>query len=42
MHEFIESLEIIEDKRQVSKVRHKIQDILFIVLMATLANADTW
>ena len=42
MHEFIKSLEIIEDKRQASKVRHKLQDILFIVLMGTLANADTW
>ena len=42
MQEFIKSLEIIDDKRQASKVRHKIQDIIFIVLMATLANADTW
>lgn len=42
MQEFIKSLEIIEDKRQASKVRHKLQDILFIVLMATLADADTW
>lgn len=42
MQEFIKSLEIIEDKRQASKVRHKIQDVVFIVLMATLANADTW
>ena len=42
MQEFIKSLEIIKDKRQASKVRHKIQDVVFIVLMATLANADTW
>lgn len=30
MKKFIESLEIIEDKRQSSKVRHKIQDVICI------------
>lgn len=42
MKKFIESLEIIEDKRQSSKVRHKIQDVIVVVLMGTLANANTW
>lgn len=42
MKKFIESLEIIEDKRQASKVRHKIQDVIVVVLMGTLANANTW
>ena len=33
---------MIEDKRQSSKVRHKVKDIVVIVLMGTLANANTW
>lgn len=42
MKKFIESLEIIEDKRQSSKVRHKIQDVIVVVLMGTLVNVKTW
>lgn len=42
MKKFIESLEIIEDKRQSSKVRHKIQDVIVVVLMGTLVNVNTW
>lgn len=35
-------MEYIEDVRQTRKVRHKLKDILVIVLFATLANADDW
>ena len=35
-------MEYIEDVRQARKVRHKLKDILVIVLFATLANADDW
>ena len=45
MHDFIERLNIIErqtDSRQQWKVKHKLSDILFIVLVATIANADEW
>ena len=45
MEELLEWLEYIEestDTRQKSKVRHKLKDIIVIVLLATLANADDW
>ena len=42
MKELLEWMECIEDSRQQSKVRHKLKDILVIVLFATLANADDW
>ena len=35
-------MEYIEDVRQERKVRHKLKDILVIVLFATLAGADDW
>ncbi len=35
-------MEYIEDVRQARKVRHKLKDILVIVLFATLSNADDW
>ena len=35
-------LEYSADIRQQTKVRHKLKDILVIVLFATLANADDW
>lgn len=35
-------MEYIEDVRQARKVRHKLKDILVIVLFATLADADDW
>lgn len=35
-------MEYIEDARQARKVRHKLKDVLVIVLFATLANADDW
>src|SRR5665647_15148 len=34
--------EIINDGRQQSKVRHKMSDIIGIVLFAMLANANEW
>ena len=37
-----EWMEYIEDIRQMSKVRHKLKDILVIVLFATLGDADDW
>ena len=45
MHNFIEKLTIIEeltDTRQQWKVKHKLKDIVFIVLAATIANANEW
>lgn len=42
MSEFIKQMEYISDGRQQRKVRHKLVDILVIVLFATLANADGW
>ena len=42
MKELLEWMDFIEDFRQASKVRHKLKDILVIVLFATLANADDW
>lgn len=42
MEQLIEWIEAIEDKRQERKVRHKLTDIMVIVLFATLANANEW
>lgn len=42
MEQLPDWMEIIEDIRQGRKVRHSIKDILIIVLLATLSNADTW
>ncbi len=45
MHSFIEKLTVIKeltDIRQIWKVKYKLKDILFIVLVATIANADEW
>ena len=35
-------LEYVEDVRQQTKARHKLKDILVIVLFAMLANTDDW
>lgn len=42
MNELLEWLNYIEDIRQEKKVRHKLKDIIVIVLFATLANVDDW
>lgn len=42
MEELLDWMEYIEDVRQERKVRHKLKDILVIVLFATLADADDW
>ena len=45
MEELLEWLEYINDSadsRQKRKVRHRLKDIIVIVLFATLANADDW
>ena len=42
LKEFLDWMEYIEDIRQPRKVRHRLKDILVIVLFATLANADDW
>ena len=42
MTELLKTIELIEDKRQEKKVRHKLLDIVVIVLFAKLANADDW
>lgn len=42
MTEILKAIELIEDKRQEKKIRHKLLDIVVIVLFAKLANADDW
>lgn len=42
MTEILKAIELIEDKRQEKKVRHKLLDIVVIVLFAKLANAEDW
>ena len=42
MDEVLRMIEIIEDIRQPWKVKHKLLDIVVIVLFAKLANADDW
>ena len=42
MNELLEWLECIEDIRQERKIKHKLKDIIVIVLFATLANVDDW
>ena len=38
----LELMEYIENNRQQTKVRHKLKDIIVIVLFATLANVNDW
>lgn len=42
MEELYEWLDSIQDYRQPAKVRHKLKDIIVIVLFATLENSDNW
>jgi transposase DDE domain len=42
MEELLIYIEMINDVRQQSKVRHKLLDIVVIVLFAKLSNADDW
>lgn len=42
MEEILRMIEIIEDNRQPWKVKHKLLDVVVIVLFAKLANADDW
>ena len=38
MAEILKTIELIEDRRQEKKVRHKLLDIVVIVLFAKMAN----
>lgn len=42
MEELMEMLECIEDKRQQSKVRYQVKEIVLIVFCCTLSNVDDW
>lgn len=42
MEELYEWLDSIQDYRQPAKVRHKLKDIIVIVLFAPLGNSDNW
>lgn len=42
MEELYEWLDSVQDYRQPAKVRHKLKDIVVIVLFATLGNAENW
>jgi len=40
--QFFESFSIIEDRREQGKVRHKIIDIIFIVVSAVICVCNEW
>ena len=42
MDELLKWMDYSEDNRQQTKVRHKLKDIIVIVLFAMLANVDDW
>lgn len=42
MEELIKKLEWMNDPRQAGKIKHKMMDIIVIVLFSTLASCDTW
>jgi hypothetical protein len=42
MEKILKMLENAEDIRQKHKIKHKMKDIIAIVLLATLANANEW
>lgn len=42
MIEFIEYVKQIDDPRQQGKVRHKLSDIILLVILGTLVDANTW
>ncbi len=42
MEELMEMMECIEDKRQQSKVKYPIKEIVLIVFCCTLSNVDDW
>lgn len=42
MEELLEYLKLVKDKRQEHKVMHKIYDIVMLVFLAKLSNADEW
>lgn len=42
MNVLLDWMNYIEDVRQEKKVRHKLKDIIVIVLFATLANVNDW
>ena len=42
MMELLERIEFIEDSRQKAKVRHRMIDIIILVLLAVLSGADDW
>ncbi|WP_460059525.1 transposase family protein, partial [Pseudolactococcus yaeyamensis] len=42
MYEIYEYLESVTDPRQAIKVKHKLSDILLLVLLGTLVEANTF
>lgn len=42
MYEIYELLDAVEDPRQQKKVKHKLSDILLLVILGTLVEADNW
>ena len=38
----VENMKAVTDRRQETKVMHKLEDILFIAVVATIANAGCW
>ncbi|NLU07644.1 MAG: transposase family protein [Clostridiales bacterium] len=41
-NKMIDYFGIITDQRQKAKIKHKLTDILFISVVGTLANCDSW
>lgn len=42
LESLVENMKAVTDRRQETKVLHKLEDILFIAVVATIANAGCW
>lgn len=42
LESLVENMKAVTDRRQDAKVMHKLEDILFIAVVATIANAGSW
>jgi len=42
MKALVKYLKYVKDERQEHKVKHKIYDIIMLVFLAKLSNADEW
>ena len=42
LKDFRESFEKVEDFRESHKVKHNLLEIIFVAIVATVANSNTW